>query len=255
MDKRQQIRKYFAPYPKWITTAVIIGIIGTIAFFGLGLILIGIAIYSYFRWKAKPSDREYDNWVREELANLEETALKKTGVAESELVRDSIMINYPRSRNIGGAEFGIKVGDSDGLIRYMPQGATVICFTEDYLAFFHCIVDMTTGNILNQGSETIYYSEIVAIQTKTECLTINEGDVGSKVFNKFPALRKQFVDGKLQINDSEKFILTTRGGSTVEVALRDPIVTTASGGGSLPSSLGEQAVAAVRSMVTVKRKS
>lgn len=109
MDKREQIKKYFKPFPKWAVWMIIIGL-PFLYFYGLGLVLIGIGIWALVDSTKKPSDAQMDAWLEEDLKVLHGKALSKTGTDASELVGEPVMVTGPRFWDIAGAGWAFKKG-------------------------------------------------------------------------------------------------------------------------------------------------
>src|SRR5215470_9430658 len=128
MDKRERIRKYFKPFPRWAVFVLILGIPLT-AVYGLGLLLVILGIWNIASWKRKPNDRQMDAWIEEDLGSMEKQALERTGLDESELVAETVLLTGLRFWKIGGAEIGILKGE-DAIIRFTPIGVTVLNFTK-----------------------------------------------------------------------------------------------------------------------------
>lgn len=251
-EKRVQIKKYFQPFPKVAIWAIIAGVV-LIDAYGLGLILIGIGVGEFRSYSKKPTDQQIDTWINEDLKPIKQRALTKTGLDQSELVRESVLVTSPRFWNIGGAEVGLKKG-KDQIIRFMPLGVTVINFGADQLAVYQCVIDLTTGNQLSESSKEYFYSDVVSVETKTSSLTLHKSEITAKTLTMFPILRHLMQNDKLQFNEAEKFILTTSGGTSIEVVLRAPALIQSAGGGTIPTELAEQAILAIRTMLRETKK-
>lgn len=66
---REQIKKYFKPFPKWAVWMIAIGI-PFLALEGAGLLLIAIGIWGLVVWSKKPTDAQMDAWLDEDLRRL-----------------------------------------------------------------------------------------------------------------------------------------------------------------------------------------
>ncbi len=259
-DARSQIKKYFKKFPTW---AVVV-----IAILGLPSLLIGLSTSSSFGqfslfWAAvwialgvwrivsyykKPSDAEMDAWIKEDMENLPGRALAKAGLDPAELIAKSVTVYGPRFWNVGGAEVGIKKGD-DGIVRFMPIEVTVIHFTVHQLVSYQCVLDLTTGNPLSESTDEYFYRDVVSVSTQSESLTL-EG-IDPKLSS--GPLAALMVGGKLQLNAAETFKLTTSGGTSIKVFLRDPKLVERVGGGSIPTDTADKAVQTVRKMLREKK--
>lgn len=59
--------------------------------------------------------------------------------------------------------------------------------------------------------------------------------------------------GMVQMNSAETFELTTSGGTSVEVVLRDPGLIKRMGGGDIPTTRAEKAIQTMRKMLREKK--
>jgi hypothetical protein len=250
MDKRAQIKKYFKPFPKGAVWLIILGVPLLVAF-GLGVILIIIGSLKIVSWKRKPSDRQMDVWTEEDLQGLEKKALKTTGLDESELVRESVLLTGLRFWNIGGAEIGIRKGKDD-TIRATPIGVTVINFTEHQLVAYQCALDLMTGNALSESTDEYFYQDVVSVSTQTESKTWDEAMLSSNDLAKTP-LSALVKHGKLQFNAANMFVLTTSGGTSIQVVMDDPTLIESLGGGTIPTDKADKAIQAIRKMLREKK--
>lgn len=197
-----------------------------------------------------PTDEQYDQWVTEDLEKLHARALEKTGTDESEVVGEAQMVYGPRIWNVSGSEVYFKTG-KDGVVRYTPIGVTVINFTQHQIVSYGCALDTLTGNPVNEQTDEYFYRDVVSVQTQTTTLTWDKSEV-STIRN---TLLKEMVqkEGKLQLNASETFELTTSGGTSVKVFLRNHLVETAAGKGRIDTSRAEKAIQVVRKMLRDKK--
>lgn len=235
MDKRAQIKKYFKPFPKWAVWMIIIGI-PFLAAYGLGLVLIGIGIWGLVDWSKKPDDAQMDAWLDEDLKVLHGKALSKTGTDQSELVGEPVMVTGPRFWNVANAHVAYKKG-KDNVFRFTPVGVTVLNFTANQLISYSCVLDLTTGNPLNESTDEYFYRDVVSVSTKTKSQSVQVAGKGS-----------------LQLNAAETFELTTSGGTSIEVLLRDPsLIQMMGGGGEIPTTRAEKAIQTVRKMLREKK--
>lgn len=251
MDKREQIKKYFKPFPTSAVWLIILGV-PLIAAFGLGIILIIIGL-AQLAGSKRPSDQQMDAWIEEDLNQAKEKALEKTGLDKSELVSDTVFLTGLRFWNIGGAEIGIRKGN-DNVIRATPIGVTVINFTEDQLMAYQCALDLMTGNSLSDSTEEYFYRDIVSVSTRTESMSWDEAMLSKAGLAKTP-IGKLIKHGKLQFNAANTFVLTTSGGTSIEVVLDDPTLIDSMGGGSIPTDRANKAMHAVRKMLREKKVS
>jgi hypothetical protein len=254
-EKASQLRKYFARFPKWTIVVIALGLLvltsGDMQTIITGIVLAAIGGWRLYSWTQKPTDAQVDAWVDEALKKIKSRALQKTGIDESELVAESVAVYGPRFWNIGGADVGIKKG-TDGVIRFMPLGVTVLNFTQNQLTAYQCALDLATGNPLNESTDEYFYRDVVSVSTHSKSLTWDSAALGAKALSTGP-LKALVKAGKLQFNAAEIFSLTTSGGTSIEVVLRDPTLIEKSGGGSIPTDMADKAVQAVRKMLRDKK--
>jgi hypothetical protein len=248
-DERSQIKKYFKKFPKWAVWMIIIGL-PLLAVKYIGVIPIGLGIWGIVSYYQKPSDEQMDAWIKEDMKNLQTRALAKTGLDPSEIIAEPVMVYGPRFWNIGGAEVGIKKGNDD-IVRFMPIGVTVINFTAHQLVAYQCALDLTTGNALSESTDEYFYRDVVSVSTQSKSQTYTRAEIGKELSEGL--LKGLMTDGKLQFNAAEMFILTTSGGTSIEVVLRDPQLIESVGGGSIPTEMADKAVQTVRKMLREKK--
>ncbi|TMQ10302.1 MAG: hypothetical protein E6J90_36515 [Deltaproteobacteria bacterium] len=230
----QQIKKYFRPFPKWAVWMIVIGIF--LSTIGVGLLMIAIGIWALISWTKRPSDAEMDTWFEQDVRVLHVKALTKTGTDTSDLVAEPVMVTGPRITNRANCELSFRKG-KDNIIRFTPVNVTIINFTAHQLVVYGCALDLTTGNALNESTDEYFYNDVVSVSTKTKSFSV------------------QLEGGKtLQLDAAEMFELTTSGGTSVEVFLRDPKVIQMMGGtGDIPTTRAERAIQSVRKMLREKK--
>jgi hypothetical protein len=255
---RRQISAYFARFPQWTVAVLTIGIIIIVAAEGLLGYVVGIGALlasgtmGVLWFKSRPADAQMDLWLREDLAGLQPRALAKANLDTSELVRDNVVVIGLRFHHLGGAEFGFCRG-GDGRARFTPVDTTVINFTEHQLVIYQCVLDLTTGKPLNECVDEYFYNDVVSVATRAEAFTYELTDLDRRLHSRIPKLKESAVNGKIQLNGAEAFILATSGGTFLRVVLNDPVVIQGLGGGELPLEFAEQAVQAVRKMLREKK--
>ncbi len=112
---------------------------------------------------------------------------------------------------------------------------TVLNFAPNQLLSYQCALDLTTGKRLNESTDEYFYRDVVSVSTKTVSVT--------KTSAKY---------GLLQLNAAETFALTTSGGTSIEVILKDPKLVEMVGG-DIPTTFAEKAIQAVRKMLREKK--
>ncbi|MFY0602169.1 MAG: hypothetical protein JXR03_21010 [Cyclobacteriaceae bacterium] len=251
-DDRKKISKYFKKFPKWVLWALLPCLVLLFVEPISGIIGIGLGIFFIRKWYVRISDRQFDTYLEESLQTLEEQAKDKLRLDDADLVKDTESVLSPVFWRISGAEFGLKKGN-DRAIRYTPVCVALIFFTEHKLCIYQCSLDLTTGNPLNVGSKKYFYEDVVSIETESNTITIDRNDIKKEVFRHLPKLNDSIVNNKLQINQSEQFVLTTRGGNSIKIQLPDYTILNYGVDGELVSSRSDQAIASVEAMLDSKK--
>lgn len=256
--KRQMIMNYFSTSSKGGIPYLIIGTLVVLIFvfleivlinsqqdfcqgaaaFGVvfGLIFMGIGIVLIIEYKKmkKITDGQVNECIEEDLKTLFKKATNKIGVDDSELVAEPVQVIGPRLWDTAGAFSSFKKGN-DGIIRYTPINATIINFGQNQLFGYSCCLDLTTGKTLNETTEEFFYKDIVSVSTRT-------------------ASETAYIRGRnVQLNSAETFTLTTSGGTSIAVLLRDPYLISMMGGGEMPITRAEKAIQVVRKMLREKK--
>ena len=258
-DKRKQIVEWFdAPKPTLPIKSVLIGIvlfgIGTqthwvILLAGLGVMGVGIAMYmaAKSRYDARPSDSQMDQYIEEDVLVLRQRALTKFGVEKEDLVAEPVQVLGPKLWNLSDPHLSVKFRTGhDHVFRFSPIAVTVIDFAADQLLGYSAILDLTTGNALSEETDEYFYRDVVSVSTKTRSETVQ-----------IPQKNGQPL--VVQMNAAETFELTTSGGTSISVLIRDPnlikTLVQARGDqqGEIPASRAEKAVAVVRKMLREKK--
>jgi len=241
--KRKMIRNYFKPFPKWAIWMIVIGVVVLIIGLGagagaiiVGLVIAGIGgfgIYSY--GQGQPTDQQIDEWLEEDLKGLSKKALNKMGIDETELVSEPVQVTGPRLWDVAGASVLFKKG-KDNVLRFTPIGVSIINFTQNQLLGYTCVFDFTTGNAMNESTDEYFYKDVVSVATKSDSKSVSIAKLGT-----------------VQLNAAETFTLTTSGGTSLSVLLRDPTLIKKMGGGEIPTTRAEKAIQTVRKMLREKK--
>lgn len=233
--KREAIKKYFKPFPTWTVWMIVIGLLLLMAHWAW-ILLVGIGIWGIYAWSGRPSDQEMDKYIEEDLSHAKKKSLQKLSMDESQLVGESVVVTGPRLWNTGGADILHKKG-GDNTLRFTPINISVLNMTQHQIVSYQCCLDLTTGNYLNESTDEYFYKDVVSVATKTESktYTLDKG-------------------GTIQLNAAEVFALTTSGGTSVEIVLRDPKLIEMMGGGNIPTTEADKAIQVVRKMLREKKQ-
>ncbi len=257
--KRQSIRAYFAPFPRWaVWSAAAAGggilLAGWFFAYGLGWVVIAVALLAVLQWSRRPGDGDMDTWAREDLAHLTGRVLEKCSLDPTQLIRGPVTITSPPLRDLGGARLGICHG-RDRKLRFTPMHTTVVNFTEHQLVLYQCALDLMTGRPLNECVDEYFYRDVVSVSTESQSFAMTAEELDRDVMNRWPGIKAAMVDGRLQLNRAEVFALTTSGATSVRVVLRAPILIESLGSTTLATEPADPAIQAVRQMVREKKAS
>lgn len=257
-QKRSKIRLYFASFPQWTLAVGAVGFVIAMAAddvlgyaVGIGAILLAGTLS--VRWlMARPNEAQMDTWLEEDIKTLEPRAISRGGLDGEVLVQDRVVITGPRFRNLSGAEFGFRRG-ADGQARFTPVHVTIINFTEHQLVAYQCALDWTTGKPLNECVNEYFYNDIVSVAIQSDTFTYSVSELDQRLVSRIPKIKESAVNGKIQVNGGDTFILSTSGGTSVRVELNDPVVIEGLGGGELPLGRAVKAVEGVRKILREKK--
>jgi hypothetical protein len=106
--------------------------------------------------------------------------------------------------------------------------------TENQLVTYNSAIDIMTGNSLNETTDEYFYKDVVSVSTETSSAT--------------------FIDPKnknsvQQLHTAEFFKLTTSGGTSIKVFIKDPKLIEMMGNSALPGTDAEKAVQSIRKKV------
>lgn len=255
--KREYIIRYFDKPPTGLSLSVkflLFCIVGGIICLQweevIGYLLLTIAILYFiygllksynenqeYRNTRRASDEEYDQWLDEDVKNLETESLNELGIDKSELVGESVSIYAPRINRRSGAALMSKFSEDDYVLRYTPIDVTIIHFTEHQLISYRAVLDFTTGKPLSPSTDEYFYNDIISASTTTESYT------------------ERLDDGTtIQCDDAKMFKLVTSGGTSISVRLDDyQLVNVLGGAGELPTEKAENAIKVIRRMLRDKK--
>ena len=238
---RASIEKYFmSKFPKWAIFLIVIGVLmlfGPVVAKLIGLALVAGGGFAIYNATKVASDADIDQWTQEDLSKLNKRSLDKMGIDATEVVSEGVIITGPRLSNLGPAKFGYRKG-KDNILRFTPVNSTIINFTQSQLLVYRCALDLISGNPVNEATDEYFYRDVVSVQTSAETVSVS-----------LPGTEFQ----GLQCNAAETFKLTTSGGTSVSMALRDPSLIQKMGGGEIPTTTAERAIQTIRKMLREKK--
>jgi hypothetical protein len=235
-EKRRAIRLYFTPFPRWSLGVIAFGVLclgaGEAAGIVLGIVFIGVGGAVLFFRQGMISDAEYDRIRDQALWDATLKAAEKWRIDEDDLPAKPVRVFGP-ALGVKTRTRAIKKG-RDGIIRFNPVRFAVIGFGEHQLLAYAGVVDMVTGNILNEEVEECFYRHVVSASTRTDSIEF------------------QHRGETHQLDDTETFVLTTSGGTSMRVPIRSRRLAKLLGGRDVPAPEAEAAIAAVSTMLRSK---
>lgn len=236
-EKRRAIRLYFTRFPRWSLGVIAFGVIclgsGEAAGVVLGLVFVGVGGAVLVVRQGMISDAQYDHLRDEELWQATLKAAEKWGVdPDDDLISESVRVFGP-AFGFKTRTWALKKG-ADGIIRFNPIRFAVIGFGESQLLAYAGVLDMVTGNVLNEEVEECFYKHVVAASTRTDSIEyMHRGEL-------------------IQLEDTETFVLTTSAGTSLRVPIRSRRLATLLGGKEMPARQASDAISAVRKMLREK---
>ena len=261
------LRRFFTPFPRWVVGVSLIGVVliamgsgsdpsvdpdsqALAVAAGIGLLALGVVRVA--TWSARPSSGQVDRWLDRDLTQLKDRAIQKCGLTGLERTSETVVLTGP-TFNVTGADLAYR-DDRKGNARFTPVSVTILNFTEHQIAAYQCALDRLTGNALAEGTDEFFYRDVVSVTTKTEDLAIDKDRLPHKARK---LLGKQIRGGKLQIPETQRFLLTTSGGTSIEVIIEatfdklDRIIM--GSGGDVDVDVADEAIAAMRQMLREKK--
>jgi hypothetical protein len=242
--KRKAIKKYFQKFPTGAIWLILLGLILAMVGFknGAGWVILGILLLALgilvivLGVGGKPTDREMDQFLAEDLENAKKKSLLKLTMDESQIVGDPLVIKGIRVKTIASVKSAYKRG-ADSQIRYTPVDVTVLHMTQHQLVSYQAALDLFTGSLFSEATDEYFYKDIVSVATKTISM---------------PAT---IAGRNYTLNAAETFQLTTSGGTSITVLLKDPLLISLMGkGGDIPITEAERAITVIRSMLREKKQ-
>ena len=235
-EKQRAVRLYFTRYPRWSLGLIAFGIVfvgsGEAGAIVLGLLFAGVGGAVLFVRRGMIGDAEYDRLRDEALRDASLKATDKWRVDADDLISEPV--------RVFGPAFGVKTSTRaikkgrDGLIRFNPVRFAVIGFGEQQMLAYAGVLDMVTGNVLNEEVEECFYRHVVSYATKTESIEFaHRGET-------------------IQLDDTETFVVMTAGGTSVRVPLASRRLAALLGGKEVPAKQASDAVAAACKMLREK---
>jgi hypothetical protein len=231
-EKKRAIRLYFTPFPRWSLGIIAFGVIclgtGEVGGIVLGVLFIGVGGAVLVIRHGMISDAEYDRLRNEALWDVSQKAADKWHFDPDELTSESV--------RLFGPAFGVKISTwsmkkgRDRIIRFNPIRFAVIGFGEHQMLAYTGLLDMVTGNVLNEETKECPYRHVALAATSTDSIEFtHRGETH-------------------QLDDTETFVLTTSAGTSLRVPIRSRRLAELFGEKEMPARESNDAVAAVIKM-------
>ncbi len=200
----------------------------------------------------RTTDAEFDKLLQAAIQPLFGRALEKTMLSKEDCVRESKAIYGLDNYNSIGIEFQYKMG-KDRYFRYLPILVTILNFTAHEVIIYQCLFDPTVEKAFNECTWTYFYEEVVSIETRETAKMREKLSPTAQVLQKIPVVKVFVKRGKEQYNASKKFILQTRGNSSLEVQLSD-YETIGEVNGTFKVTDAENTIRAIRTTLSEMKK-
>lgn len=274
--RRKAIRAYFGSRPLWSMFTAIAGLVMMATQYRYDPIrewvkpemtpylVAGVAIFLLsILWRylsvRKPKEEALDDWIAEDLMNLEKHALESMQLNNRYLLLEPVVMSgFPDLDSLDD-EFVNGLYGKDHILRYTPRALTVICFTRDELITYEGAIDITNGEIAYENTREFFYADIATI-----------GLVKEKVRNKFRfgtfirpwrwgvvervlrMLSGRPVD-KMASKTKETFLINLKDGTRIQVILRDGRVLRDRAFEEIPLSTDDKVLDAIKEFVVAQK--
>lgn len=179
-----EMRRYFtAKTPGWAIIAAIVGALlfligllsqsGGLIIVGLLVLIVGAGIIAATRLGSKPTDEEYDAWLKSQAEGVINRAIRKLGLDPSQITREPLLLHgfvlpgMKESTKYHADELYWKKG-KDGTIRFSVNVYTYFFPADHYLAAFVGDVNALNQSAHNEKAEEYFYRDIVGATTSDE---------------------------------------------------------------------------------------
>lgn len=182
MRKRKAFRAYFGLRPGWTLLPILTGLsvvssqvrydqfvgftVLSEQFFllGLALMVLGVAI-RFVKFKKTEEDK-LDQWVTEDLKELEKRAINMLGVSQRSSLIDPIILLGLADLDADKSFYYKGLYGRDSILRYTPRAVMVLCFSIDKAYIYEGALDLTTGHRVYEHMHEFYYRDISSIGLK-----------------------------------------------------------------------------------------
>ncbi len=274
--RRRAIRAYFGNRPLWSLFTASAGLVMMASQYRYDpirewvrpemtpyLVAGGVIFLLSILWRylsvRKPKEEALDDWIAEDLINLEKHALESMQLNNRYLLLEPVVMSgFPDLDSLDD-EFVNGLYGKDHILRYTPRALTVICFTRDELITYEGAVDITNGEIAYENTREFFYADIATI-----------GLVKEKVRNKFRfgtlirpwrwgiverilrMLSGRPVD-KMASKTKETFVINLKDGTRIQVILRDGRVLRDRAFEEIPLSTDDKVLDAIKEFVVAQK--
>lgn len=274
--RRKAIRAYFGHRPLWSLFTATAGLVMMATQYRYDpirewvkpemtpyLVAGGIIFLLSIAWRymsvRRPKEEALDDWIAEDLINLEKHALESMQLNNRYLLLEPVVMSgFPDLDNLED-EFVNGLYGKDHILRYTPRSLTVICFTREEMITYEGAIDITNGEIAYENTREFFYADIATI-----------GLVKEKVRNKFRfgtlirpwrwgivervmrMLSGRPVDKKAS-KTKETFLINLKDGTRIQVILRDGRVLRDRAFEEIPLSTDDKVLDAIKEFVVAQK--
>jgi hypothetical protein len=188
-------------------------------------------LFIYPRWHLA-TDAEVDACIADDLKDAVSRAFERLDVDQSQLIAEPLRLRgFPDRSAISNVYMGSWIGDDDRL-RFTPQSATVIAFTEEQTLYYEITVDLTTGVVVNETSIEFFYQDVSnvarvsttqVVQLKSLSLVLGKlrGLFSRSDAARQRELKNRSINDSLQFPGRDLFQINLDSGRALAVVLRD----------------------------------
>ncbi len=185
-----------------------------------------------YRYLHLATDQEVDATIAEDMKQVSSRAFRRLGVDRTRLIAEPLNLRgFPDRSAVGNVFFGSWIGDDDRL-RFTPQSATVIAFTEAQTLYYETSIDLTTGVVVSETNVEFFYQDVSTVMRTSATQVLDMNSLSSyltRIRNMFSRsesarnreLKNRSVNDTLQMPGRDVFQIVLDNGRTLNVVLRD----------------------------------
>lgn len=217
--KRRWIRLYFWRAEAWLRRVGAVVLVGFLLSWtrpGAWLLAVGlVAAAGLVAVRlARPSDRQIDRWLEEDLERFHPKALEALDLDEDQLERDPLRVVGPyfdNRRRVGPRELSVRRG-RDGKLRFSSNRLLLLLLTEHHLGVYSCVYDSLRDQTFHISSREHPYRLVAGVELRED----------AEVFDGEEANSYTLRSGKTLV-PTQAFILSLTSGDRLAIPVRAKI--------------------------------